>query len=157
MSDDFGTTLRVLMDSIAFLLLLILGGYMFSYNPIFGFLILFSALDQFEDVYFYTAKRRLFPAWFVPVDIVLEGILAVVGVSMFLFGLIYWYSFDSVFFAIWTVVSLMIAITSVEDIVDDVRLISAKLSRAETPASVTTISVATTINTKKFKFFERLE
>ena len=146
--DGFGTTLRVLLNSLAFFLLIVLGGYVFAYDPVWGFVILFSALDQLEDVYFYVARRRLIPAWFTPVDIILEGVLALVGVSMFLFGMIYWYSFESLFFALWMAVSAMIAWSAVEDIIDDVRVISEKIKGAPV--------VGTVKDAGEFEFFRKL-
>ena len=146
--DGFGTTLRVLLNSLAFFLLLILGGYMFSYNPLWGFVVMFSAFDQLEDVYFYVTKRRLLPTWFTPVDIVLEGLLALIGVSMFLFGMFYWYTFDSWFFALWMAVSAMIAWSSVEDIVDGIRVLSERMKGATVVGTVKDI--------EKFRFFGKL-
>jgi len=148
MSDDgFGTTLRVLMNSLAFFLLLLLGGYMINYNLIWGVVIFLSAFDQLEDVYFYVTKSRLIPTWFRPIDMVLEGILALVGGSMLLFGLVYWYSFDSWFFLLWTAVSAMIAWSAVEDIIEGIHVL-AERARGATIASVEDIS--------KFKFFRRI-
>jgi len=149
MGDDFGATLRVLLNGIAFFLLLILGGYMFSYNPLWGFVVMFSAIDQLEDVYFYVARKRLFPSWFTPVDVVLEGVLALVGVSMFLFGMVYWHTFDSWFFALWMAVSAMIAWSAIEDIVDDIKLISDRMSGVPV--------VGSTVNVSKFRFFGRVK
>lgn len=146
--DGFGTTLRVLLNSLAFFLLLILGGYLFTYNPVWGFVIVFSAFDQLEDVYFYVARRRLIPVWFTPIDIVLEGALALVGVSMFLFGMVYWYTFDSWFFALWVVVSAMMAWSAIEDITDGVRVLSERMKGATV--------VGTVNDVEKFRFFGKL-
>jgi len=146
--DGFGTTLKVLLNSLAFFILLILGGYMFTYEPVWGFVILFSAFDQLEDVYFYVAKRRLIPAWFTPIDIILEGVLALIGVSMFIFGMIYWYTFESWFFALWMAVSAMIAWSAVEDIVDDVRVISERMKGATVVGTVKDID--------RFRFFGKI-
>ena len=146
--DGFGATLAVLLNSLAFFLLLILGGYLFTYNPLWGLVIAFSALDQLEDIYFYVAKRRLIPVWFVPVDIVLEGVLALVGVSMLLFGLVYWYTFDSWFFALWTVVSAMIAWSALDDLVDGIRIISDRMRGVPVVSSVEKV--------EKFRFFGRV-
>jgi len=148
MSEGFGATLRVLLNSLAFFLLLILGGYMVKYSPIWGLVIFLSAFDQLEDVYFYVTKSRLIPTWLRPVDIVLEGILAIVGVSMFFFGLIYWYTFDNWFFFVWMVVSALIAWSSIEDIVEGLRIISARLSGEPVVASLANIA--------KFRFFRRV-
>ncbi|RLG67233.1 MAG: hypothetical protein DRO11_10375 [Methanobacteriota archaeon] len=145
--DDFGATVRVLLNSLAFFLLLVLGGYVISYNPIWGFIVVFSAFDQLEDVYFYVTKNRLIPAWFRPIDIMLEGVLALVGASMFVFGLVYWYSFDSWFFLLWLIVSAMIAWSAVEDIVEGIYVIKERMKGA-TVASVRSIS--------NYKFFRKL-
>jgi len=149
MDDGFGTTLRVLLNSLAFFLLLILGGYMFTYDPIWGFVILFSAFDQLEDVYFYVARRRLIPTWFTPIDIVLEGVLALVGVSVFLFGMIYWYTFDSWFFFLWMAVSAIITWSAIEDLIDGIRVISERMKGATVVGSVKDVG--------NFRFFGKLK
>lgn len=146
-SDGFGTTLRVMLNSIAFFVMIYLAVYLFKYNPLWGIVILISALDQLEDVYFYTTNSRLIPSWFRPVDIVLEGVLALVGVIMALFGLIYWYSFDSLFFFMWMVASAFMALSAIEDIADGFTVISAKM-RGESVASVN--------KTREFNFFRRV-
>ncbi|HDH45049.1 MAG TPA: hypothetical protein ENG66_06645 [Thermococcus sp.] len=147
MDDGFGATLRVLLNSLAFFLLLVLGGYMIQYNPLWGAIVFFSALDQLEDVYFYVTKSRLIPSWFRPVDIILEGVLAIVGVSMFVFGLIYWYSFGGWFFLLWLVVSAMIAWSATEDIIEGIYVIRERMRGA------TVASVKPLVN---FRFFRKL-
>ena len=145
--DGFGATLRVLLNSLAFFLLLILGGYLISYDPIWGFVIIFSAFDQLEDVYFYVTKNRLIPTWFRPIDIILEGVLALVGASMFFFGMVYYYTFDSWFFFLWMAVSGMIAWSAVEDIVEGIHVLSERMKGA---------TIASVKDTGSFKFFGRL-
>jgi len=147
-TDGFGTTLRVLLNSLAFFVLVVLAVYLFKYNPLWGVLILLSAFDQLEDVYFYTTSNRLIPAWFRPIDVVLEGILALVGISMALFGLIYWYAFDSMFFFLWMVASAFMAWSAIEDIVDGFNVVSAKV-RGE--------SIATVRASSNFAFFRKIK
>lgn len=148
MNDDgFGTTLRVLLNSFAFFVLVFMAYYVVKYNPLWGALVILSAFDQLEDVYFYVAGRRLVPSWFRPIDIVLEGVLVLVGLSMFLFGLIYWYSFDSWFFFMWIVTAGFMTWSAIEDIADGFTVIKAR-ARGE---AVATVAPAT-----KFTFFRRL-
>jgi len=146
-SDGFGTTLRVLFNSVAFFVLLIMAVYLMKYNPIWGALMILSAFDQLEDVYFYVTSNRLLPAWVRPVDIILEGILAIVGISIAVFSLVYWYTFDSMFFQLLLIASAFMAWSAIEDIVDGFNVISAKM-RGESIASVK--------GTSNFKFFRRI-
>jgi len=147
MPDDFGTTLKVLLNSLAFFILIAVGFYLIKYNPFWGALIFLSALDQLEDVYFYVTKNLLIPQWFRPLDIIFEGVLVVVGMSLAIFGLIYWYSFDSWFFLLWMVASAFMTWSAVEDIVDDFNIISAKIRG---------VPVASVKEVRKFSFFQRL-
>ncbi len=146
MPDDFGTTLRVLLNSLAFFVLLILATYLFKYNVLWGALILFSAFDQLEDVYFYTTRNRLIPAWFRPVDILLEGVLILVGVAMTVFGLVYWYVFDSWFFFMWMVASAFMAWSALEDIFEGFEVVSQRIRG---------VSVASTVGRKGYRFFRK--
>lgn len=148
MEDGFGTTVRVLMNSLAFFLLLVLGGYLIKYSPLWGAVIFLSAFDQLEDVYTYVTRSRLLPEWFRPIDIIFEGVLVLVGGSMFLFGLAYWYTFSSWFFFLWTAVSAMITWSAIEDIYEDVYIITEKARGASV--------VATTKEIEDYKFFRKV-
>lgn len=147
-TDGFGTTLRVLLNSLAFFVLVVLALYLFNYNPLWAVLILLSAFDQLEDVYFYTTGNRLIPAWFRPVDIILEGVLVLVGVSMAIFGLIYWFAFDSMFFFLWMVASAFMAWSAIEDVVEGFDVVSAK---------VRGVTIATVKAPSNFTFFKKVK
>ena len=146
-TDGFGTTLRVLFNSIAFFVLIVLATYIFKYNVIWGTLLLLSAFDQLEDVYFYVTSSRLVPAWFRPIDILLEGILALVGISMFIFGLVYWFTFDSMFFFLWMLASGFMTWSALEDIFEGFTVVKERMSG---------VTVTTVTNASRFKFFRRL-
>jgi len=60
----------------------------------------------------------------------------------------YWYSFDSWFFALWMAVSAMIAWSSIEDIIDDIKVISERMRGATV--------VGTVKDVEKFRFFGKI-
>jgi len=124
MRDGLLDTVKVIANSIAFILMVVLALYAFNFNPLWGIALAFSAFDQVEDVYEVVSGRALLPRWFRWIDVVCEGIVLILGLLMFVFGISYWYVFSSWFFAVWTVVSCMMVYTSASDIYDDFRFIS---------------------------------
>jgi len=125
--DGLLETVKVIANSVAFILMLVLALYAFNFNPFWGVALIFSAFDQVEDVYQTVSGQALLPRWFRFIDVICEGIVMILGALMFLFGLAYWYVFSSWFFAIWTVVSGMMVYTSASDIYEDFHFISQRV------------------------------
>ena len=107
---------RIIINSFAFILLVILAYIMWQSNPTFSILLALAAIDQFEDVYYYVYRKRLFPSWFMPIDVVFEVVLFVVGLGMLLFSITYYIYFETWFFRALLPLSIMVMYSSVEDI-----------------------------------------
>jgi len=107
---------RIIINSFAFILLVILAYVMWQSNPTFSILLALAAIDQFEDVYYYVYRKRLFPSWFMPIDVVFEVVLFVVGLGMLLFSITYYIYFETWFFRALLPLSIMVMYSSVEDI-----------------------------------------
>jgi len=112
----FSRVLRIVVNSFAFVVLLMLAFICLRGNPPLSLLFLLSAFDQLEDVIYYTYRRRLIPEWAMPIDVVLEGVLIATAVAMIAFCLLYFTYFQSPFFQALFVVSLVILYVAVEDI-----------------------------------------
>jgi len=108
--------IRIIINSFALILLVILAYALWPSNPAYSFLLLLAAVDQFEDVYCYTYKKRLFPDWFMPFDIVFETILFGIGLGMLVFSISYYIYFETWFFKALLPISLLIMYSSLEDI-----------------------------------------
>jgi len=126
--DGLLQTVKVIANSVSFILMVVLALYAFEFNPLYGVALVFSAFDQVEDVYGVVTGKALLPRWFRWVDIVGEGIVLIIGLLMFVFGITYWYVFSSYFFAVWTVVSFMMVYTAASDIYDDFHFLSSRVS-----------------------------
>ena len=109
--------IRVIINSFSFVLLLILAYVVWEGNPLLSVLFMLASIDQFEDVYYYVHRKRLFPSWFMPLDIIFEGVLAIVGFIMFFFSVIYYAYFETWFFKAVLFISLSMIYSAVEDIV----------------------------------------
>jgi len=107
---------RIIVNSFTFVLLLIIAYIMWQSNPLFSILIALAAIDQFEDVYYYTYMKRLFPSWFMPIDIVLEMVIIGIGIGMLLFSIIYYAYFETWFFRAILLLSIPVIYSAVEDI-----------------------------------------
>lgn len=107
---------RVIINSFAFILLVILAYIMWQCNPMLSFLLALAAIDQFEDVYYYTYRKRLFPFWFMPFDMIFETMLFVIGLGMMIFSVAYYVYFETWFFRALLPLSIMIMYSAVEDI-----------------------------------------
>jgi len=107
---------RIIINSFALILLVILAYIMWQSNPTFSLLLALAAIDQFEDVYYYTYRRRLFPSWFMPLDVIFEVVLFVVGLGMLLFSITYYIYFETWFFRALLPLSIMVMYSSIEDI-----------------------------------------
>jgi hypothetical protein len=110
--------LRVIVNSFALVVLAVLGAVTLQFNPLLATLFFLSALDQFEDVYYYVYGKRLVPRRLMPLDIVLELILVLVGAGMFVLSLIYYYFFSTWFFRALLPLSILIVYSALEDIAE---------------------------------------
>jgi len=112
-----GRVVRIIINSFTFILLLIIAYVMWQSNPLLSFLLALAAIDQFEDVYYYTYRRRLFPSWFMPLDMIFEMVVIGIGLGMLIFSLIYYAYFETWFFRALLFLSIPIIYSAVEDIV----------------------------------------
>jgi hypothetical protein len=110
--------LRVVINSFAFVILTILGVVTLQFNLPLGALLLLSTIDQLEDVYYYVYGKRLMPKSLMPLDVVLELVLAFVGMVMFITSLIYYQYFPTWFFKALLPLSFLIVYSAVEDVVE---------------------------------------
>jgi len=108
---------RIIINSFTFILLLVLAYVMWQGNPLLSFLLALAAIDQFEDVYYYTYRKRLFPSWLMPLDLVFEVVAVCIGLGMLIFSLIYYAYFETWFFKALLFLSIPIIYSAVEDIV----------------------------------------
>jgi len=108
---------RIIVNSFTFVLLAILSYILWETNPAYSFLLALATVDQFEDVYYYTYRKRLFPDWFMPLDMIFEMTVVGIGVGMLIFSLIYYAYFETWFFRALMVLSFPVIYSAVEDIV----------------------------------------
>jgi len=109
--------LRVIVNSITFVVMLMLAYAFMNTNPLLALLLVLASFDQFEDVYYYTTGRRLLPKWFMPFDIVFEVMAILLGLAIFIFSLIYFTYFQTWFFKSMLFISAVMMFSAVEDIV----------------------------------------
>ncbi len=107
---------RIVINSFALVLLLMLSVVFSQFNLLFAFLLALSAFDQFEDVYYYVYGVRLIPSWFMFFDIVFELVLIFIGVIMFSLSFIYYYYFPTWFFRVLFFISILIVYSAIEDL-----------------------------------------
>lgn len=112
-----GRVVRIIINSFTFILLLIIAFVVWRSNPLLSFLLALAAIDQFEDVYYYTYRKRLFPSWFMPFDMFFEVVAIGIGLGMLVFSLIYYAYFETWFFRALLFLSIPIIYCAVEDIV----------------------------------------
>jgi hypothetical protein len=147
-----GDTIRVVINSISFFILLALAYYLFQFNPYIGIIFALASIDQIEDVYRITTGRHPIPAYLAPFDIIFETILAVTGLFMLILSVVYWYSFESWFFAILTVLSIAITLCAISDIAEDVKAFSGKLSLSAEASKASVLEK----EIESFRFFRKL-
>jgi len=117
MEDKILRVIRVIINSLTFVIMLLLA-YAFIYtNPVVSFLLVLASIDQFEDVYYYTTKRRLFPRWFMPFDIVFEATAVVIGFAILFFSITYLAYFQTWFFKSMLFISVVMIASAIEDMV----------------------------------------
>ena len=117
---------RITINSFAMVLMLLVAFFIWGYSPLYSVLFFLSALDQFEDVYYYVYRKRLVPLWMLPFDVMFEVVLAGIGIAIFVFSLLYYAYFQTWFFRVMIPLSLMIVYSAIEDIVVWVRTIRAE-------------------------------
>jgi len=106
---------RIIVNSFTFILLLVIAYVMWQSNPLFSILLILAAVDQFEDVYYYTYMKRLFPSWFMPIDMVLEMLVMGIGIGMLLFSIVYYVYFETWFFRALLLLSIPVIYSAIED------------------------------------------
>jgi hypothetical protein len=109
--------LRIVVNSFAFVIIIILAYIFWQSNPLFSIVLFLSAIDQLEDVYYYSYGKRFFPKWFMPLDIIFEFTLFGIALMMFIFSIIYYAYFETWFFRALIPLSLIIMYSSIEDVV----------------------------------------
>lgn len=109
--------LRIIFNSFVFVVLVIMATMFWPTNPLLSIVLAMAAFDQFEDVYYYTYRRRLLPDWFMPFDVIFEMIVIAIGVGMLVLGLIYYSYFETWFFRSLVLLSFPVIFTAVEDII----------------------------------------
>jgi len=107
---------RIIVNSFTFILLLVIAYVMWQSNPLFSILLILAAVDQFEDVYYYTYMKRLFPSWFMPIDMVLEMLVIGIGIGMLLFSIVYYAYFETWFFRALLLLSIPVIYSAIEDV-----------------------------------------
>ena len=109
--------MRVIINSFTFILLLIIAYVMWQSNPLLSLILALTAIDQFEDVYFYVYRKRMFPDWFMPFDMLFETVALGIGLGILIFSLTYYMYFETWFFKALMFLSIPIIYSAVEDIV----------------------------------------
>ncbi len=112
-----GRVLRVIVNSLAFVVLLMMAVSVWYGNPLLAIVLFLAAIDQFEDVYYYTTGKRMFPDWFRPIDVSLELVLIAVGVGILLFSVVYYLYFETWFFRMLMIMAVLMVYSAAEDIV----------------------------------------
>lgn len=113
----FARIARIIINSFTFILLLIIAYIMWQSTPMLSFILALAAIDQFEDVYYYTYRKRLFPSWFMPIDMIFEMIVIALALGMLMFSLLYYIYFETWFFRALFFLSIPMIYSAVEDIV----------------------------------------
>ena len=108
--------IRVVINSIGFVLLAIMTYVMWDVSPPLAIVFAMAAFDQFEDVYTYTYNKRLFPPWMRVADIIFEMVMFGIGFALFFFAFSYYAYFQTWFFKALFPLSIMIMYSSIEDI-----------------------------------------
>jgi hypothetical protein len=147
-----GDTVRVVINSISFFILLALAYYIFKINPLLGVIFVLASIDQIEDVYRITTGKHPIPAYLAPIDIIFETILTLTGLFMLIISVVYWYSFESWFFATLVVISVAITLCAISDIVDDVKVFSGKLALSAEASKASLLEK----EIESFRFFRKL-
>ncbi|MCC6057977.1 MAG: hypothetical protein LM568_03565 [Desulfurococcaceae archaeon] len=107
---------RVIVNSFAFVLTIVMSVVTFQYNPLLSIVFFLASLDQLEDVYYYIYGKRLIPRSLMFIDIVFEGVMFMVGLAMLLLSVSYYAYFSTWFFRALLFLSVMVMWSSVEDV-----------------------------------------
>jgi hypothetical protein len=108
---------RVIINSFAFILTLIMAVVTFQYHPWLALVFLLASFDQFEDVYYYVYGKRLIPRSLMFFDIIFEGVMFMIGLAMLMLSVSYYAYFSTWFFRAMIFLSIMIMWSSVEDVI----------------------------------------
>jgi hypothetical protein len=143
--------LRVILNSFAFILMLIMAVVSFQYHPLLALVFLLTSFDQFEDVYYYVYGKRLIPASLKFFDIVFEGIMFMIGLAMLLLSVSYYAYFSTWLFRALIFLSIMVMWSSVEDVIQWVSAPTAapSVQTPSTPSSPIPVKVFTYVREKK--------
>jgi hypothetical protein len=125
--------LRVVINSFAFVLCLLLAITTFEANPWLALLFLAASFDQLEDVYYYVYGRRLMPRALMPLDLVFEGVMFMVGLAMLMLSVSYYAYFSTWLFRGLLFLSIMVLWSSVEDVIEWARAPKATTPPPPTP------------------------
>jgi len=108
---------RIIINSFILIVLFIIAVVVFPASPPLAVFLCLAAFDQFEDVYYYIYGKRLFPSWFMPIDLIFELTVVGLGLGMFVYSLIYYSYFETWFFRALLILSIPIVYSAIEDVV----------------------------------------
>lgn len=145
--------LRVVINSFAFVLCLLLAITTFEANPWLALLFLASSFDQLEDVYYYVYGRRLIPRALMPLDLVFEGVMFMVGLAMLMLSVSYYAYFSTWIFRGLLFLSIMILWSSVEDVIEWAR--TPKVATLPPLPSTPSPAVHSALHSEGFAFVRR--
>jgi hypothetical protein len=114
------SVLRVIGNSLAFLLSIILAIWFFKTNPLISFFFIISAFDNYEDVYEVVTRKRLIPYYLIPIDIIIEVVMLLFGMYVLMLGYMYYVYFETPFAIFLLVSGISIVISSTKDIAKDI-------------------------------------
>lgn len=116
-------TFHVIMDSFAFMTLLILSFFLMNINPYFAIFVLLACIDQFDDVYYAIHGRHIYPSGlaFKVFNTIFESVALLVGFGMFALAMIYTYMFPVPFFWILVVLGAALTASSLRDLIEGLR------------------------------------
>lgn len=98
-------------------LLVILSAAWLRVSPLISILLLIAAFDQFEDVYYLSTGKSIFPRILSGLDVGAELVQFILGIAIIFFGLSYVGKIEYAFLPYLTVaLGLMIAFSSAYDI-----------------------------------------
>jgi hypothetical protein len=107
---------RVIANSFAFVLTIVMGVVTLQYNPLLSIVFFLASLDQLEDVYYYIYGKRFIPRSLMFFDIIFEGVMFMIGLAMLLLSVSYYAYFSTWLFRALLFLSVMVMWSSVEDV-----------------------------------------
>jgi len=142
---------RVIINSFAFILTIVMSVATFQYNPWLSIVFFLASLDQFEDVYYYVYGKRLIPKSLMFLDIVFEGVMFMIGLAMLMLSVSYYAYFSTWLFRALIFLSIMVMWSSVEDVIQWTSAPTAtpSVQIPSTPSSPIPVKVFTYVREKK--------